>query len=160
MIVIGEPGAVAAAGGSLTVTVERSGTAAPGAVHAETRSFAAGIAARQNDALHLSYTVDGDENELTLVLDVPLAGVNAPSCAACGAGWSIVGAPAGGLAPVDLAVLDDPTPPFVIANVDGGAVIVVDSTAPVSIPAASGGQVCVHRMVDGVPGPSRCDVVP
>jgi hypothetical protein len=157
IIVVGAPGAIDAGGGQLSVVVERTGTIFPGAIDGERGSFAAGASARLGDTLQLHHE-DGD---LTLVLDVPLAsGVLAPSCSGCEAGWSLVGAPAAGLAPVDLASLDDPVPPFAIANVDNGAVVIADSVAAVEIPAVSGGQVCVHRLIGGVPGPSRCEVVP
>jgi len=161
VLVIGEAGAVDVAGGTLIIEDERSGVSVPGAIDPDTRSLASAISARMGDSLHLTYTVDGDDSELTLALDEPLAGVVAPDCTACGVGWSLVGAPVGGLAPVDLSVLDDPTPPFVVANVDGGAVIVADSVdEPVQIPAVSGGEVCAYQLVDGTPGPARCAIVP
>ena len=157
IIVVGEPGALADTAGSLLVRVDRSGTIFPGAIDAETGAFAAGVGARASDTLTLRY----EESGHAITLDQPLAAVVAPDCTACGVDWSLVGAPVGGLVAVDLSVLDDPTPPFVVANVDGGAVIVADSVdEPVQIPAVSGGQVCAYQVVSGTPGPARCAVVP
>ncbi len=161
VILVGSEGAVDVAGGLLIVEVARSGTSFPGAVDLDRRTLAAGVAARQGDTLHLRYTVDGDDSELTLELDDALAGVPAPDCTGCGVGWTLVGPAEGGLAPVDLSVLDDPTAPFVIANVDGGAVVIAESVdTPVSIPAVPGATVCVHQRLSGVSGPARCEVVP
>lgn len=161
VILVGEEGAVDVAGGLLIVEVERTGTSFPGAVDPETRSLACGLSARKGDTLHLRYTVDGDDSEMTVALDQNLASVPAPDCTGCGVGWSLVSAPVGGQVTVDLSVLDDPTPPFVIANVDGGTVVVAESVdQPVSIPAVSGAQVCVHQRRGGVSSPARCAVVP
>ena len=161
VILVGEEGAVDVAGGLLIVEVVRSGTSFPGAVDPDTRTLAAGVSARKDDTLHLRYTVDGDDSELTIELDDAVAGVPAPDCTGCGVGWTLVGPAEGGVVTIDLSVLDDPTAPFVIANVDNGAVVVAGSVDdPVSIPAVSGATVCVYQRLSGVSGPARCEIVP
>ena len=160
IIVVGEEGAIDAAGGLLTIEVERTGEAFPAAVDPDTGTLAAGASARQGDTLRLVHSADGADSELTLVLDEAIASVPPPSCTACGAGWSLVGPAVGGTASVDLSVLDDPTAPFFVSNVDGGAVVVAyTAETEVAIPAVPGAQVCVHQRLSGVSGPARCEVV-
>jgi hypothetical protein len=144
VLVIGRPGALSAGGGSLVADNPRTGAQASGVVDDAAGSFAAAIPARLGDTLVLRYELAGDSEELELAVTDDLAGVAALDCLLCAG--ALVGPPEDGESAVALELLDDPTPPFVISNLDRGLVRVAEQIDPSPrIPAAVGDTVCVYR---------------
>ena len=147
--VVGAPGAAdPAPGEDIQVENPSSGARTSAPVDQPTGSFAVTVPARAGDQLRLTYRGE----TITLTLTALTVATPVPCIGCIG---RLVGPPGpDNQVPVNLAMLESPTPPYLIYN-EGKRALRAPTVAEVRIPAALGDRICVFRP----DSPARCETV-
>ncbi len=163
LLIVGLPGALGRAQGTLTVI--SSSDQASATISAPDGRFLLEVAARGGETLELVYELAGGEpprSALQLSLEDGLENLLAPQLM-MGTGVELLSSSPQG-AQVNLRNLDSPTPPYVALNQRSGDVALANDLSPVQLPAITGDLICVFQLSradrsqdPGLTSPTLCE---
>lgn len=156
IFVVGNPGAVSKPGGLIKVTAS-SGDQAQVLVNDPEGSFVIAVNALQSDTLTLFYVLDG-EDSIDLALD-GTASRQEPFCATC-TGILFDTPDADGNTSINLALFDDPNPPYSLYNQTKGIARRVMTVGIIKLSADTGDRICVYESGPEATSEALCDLVP
>lgn len=163
MLIVGLPGALERAQGTLTVSAPND--QASTLIEEEDGRFLLEIDAESGDTLQLVYLLQDAEpmrSVVELTLDDGLDNLPAPQLQP-GTGVKLLSeAPQG--AQVNLSNLDSGTPPYVVLNQSSGDIALANDLSPVQLPANTGDEICVFQLSradgasdSGLSSPTFCE---